>query len=577
MNKKLFLLILVFILGFLVRYWHITQIPPGLNRDEADIGYTAYSLIETGKDEYGKPWPISFKSFGDWKLPLYIYLTVPFVKIFGLTDFAVRFPSVLAGSMTIIVAYFLVWQFFRNKKMALLAALFFALSPWSIHLSRNGSESTTGVFFTVLGLLLYLKAESRKIYLLPAAIFLALPLYTYHGNHIFSLLFYISLTILFFKKYKSSKIYWLSFVLFSALSLFIFSKTLFSADKTKISGLFAAGSEAFVYEKVVTDRLQHSFFYPLRVILHNKIFLTILSFGQNYLKSYSPDFLFTTGGGNPQHNIPDFGNLYIWTAPFLVIGLSFLLIQRSEYKSLLLIWLLIAPVAASITKDAPHTNRMAPVLPLLEMIIAFGFVKTIQIIKTRGRLFSGLCLMGLSVLFVFNFVLWLDRYVVHFPLKRADIWGEGYTKLVSYIQGNTDLTTKEIVMSRPEYSPYIYFLFYNRTNPLQFQKEVIRYPETDEGFQHVYRFNNLTFRQIDWADDLVVPDRLYIDWSDQVPKSATDSSTFITEDVLAELSARKKDISDLNIGDEIISRKITDIKLQNNESMFTLIKTEKAQ
>ena len=74
MNKKVrFLLALIFFLGFLVRIWQIDKTPPGLNRDEASIGYTAYSLLKTGKDEYGKTWPLSFKSFGDWKLPLYIY------------------------------------------------------------------------------------------------------------------------------------------------------------------------------------------------------------------------------------------------------------------------------------------------------------------------------------------------------------------------------------------------------------------------------------------------------------------------------------------------------------------------
>lgn len=575
MNKKsLFLLILIFLLGFLVRIWQIDKIPPGLNRDEASIGYTAYSLIKTGNDEYGISWPLSFKSFGDWKLPLYIYISVPFVYLLGLTDTTVRLPAVLFSSLTVFVCYFLAKELFKNtRKLPLLAAFLFALSPWSIHLSRNASESTVTVFLTSLGILLFLKSANNKFYNLLAPFFLALPLYTYHGNHIFSTLLFIGLTVFFWKRNKSSAGYWVSIAIFAVMSFFIFSRTLFVADKTKISGLFAIGDPSVVFEEITSDRNQHTI-TPLifGTFLHNKLTFTAISVFQNYIKSFSPEFLFITGGGNTQHNIPDFGNLYLWEAPFLLLGLAFLLVLKSDYKYLILFWLFISPIAASITKDAPHTNRMTGILPLINIIVAFGFIKAFESLKFRKIVFS-----VLVILFMLNFTLWTDRYFIHFPFKRAGIWGEGYTTLVSYLSANNNFAAKKIVMSRPEYSPYIYFLFYNKTDPLQYQNSVIRYPETDEGFQHVAGFDNLNFRQIDWSLDLALPDSLYIDWTDQVPKSATNSSTLITNEVMNKLIESKKDVSDLKIGDLVVSQKITDIKLQNKESMFTLIKTSKLQ
>ncbi|MDP2918230.1 MAG: glycosyl transferase, partial [bacterium] len=69
-RKKVFLWAIfgIFLAGSLfIRFWRFGEIPPGLNRDEASIGYTAYSLLKSGADEYGRPWPLSIQSFGDWK------------------------------------------------------------------------------------------------------------------------------------------------------------------------------------------------------------------------------------------------------------------------------------------------------------------------------------------------------------------------------------------------------------------------------------------------------------------------------------------------------------------------------
>lgn len=577
MNKKLFILVLIVVLGLLVRVLYITQIPPGLNRDEASIGYTAYSLLKTGNDEYGISYPLSFKSFGDWKLPFYIYLTIPFVKLFDLSDLAVRLPSVIFSVLTIIVCFFLAKKLFASEKIAFLSSFFFALSPWSIHLGRNASESTVAVFFSSLGLLFFLYGEAAKIYLLPGAIFLAIPLYTYHGNHIFSLLFFVLLSVLFFKKYKSSVMFWFSIAIFAVLALLIYSQTLFLADKTKISGLSALGDQALVYEKITINRPQHNSTDQLiSTLLHNKVLFMAQTVAQNYLRSFSPEFLFITGGGNTQHNIPDFGNLYLWAAPFLLLGVIFLFFTKLDYKNLIVAWILIAPVAASITKDAPHTNRMASFLPVAEMIVAFGFLNFLNYFKSKGIFIRRVMMIFLPVLFLFNFLFWWDRYFIHFPLKRADKWGEGYSKLISYLNSNNNFDASEIVMTRPDYSPYIYFLYYNKVDPLYYQNSAQRYAETKEGFQHVAGFGNYKFRAVGWFHDLAVPDRLYIDWSPDVSKKATNSAILITRNLIENMRADNKDVSDLNVGDIIRSKKVGEIKLSNDQSMFTLIKTYKS-
>ena len=139
-NKhRYILLVLIFIVGLFLRFFLLGGNPPSLNWDEASTGYNAFSILKTGKDEYGNFLPLSIRSFDDYKPPLYTYLDVPFVGIFGLTDFAVRLPSAILGTLTILVIYFLVLEFFPKigqkqevfsenrfqQEIALLSAFFF--------------------------------------------------------------------------------------------------------------------------------------------------------------------------------------------------------------------------------------------------------------------------------------------------------------------------------------------------------------------------------------------------------------------------------------------------------------------
>ena len=71
---------LIFLLGFFIRFYHLSSVPNGLYNDETAIGYNAFSILQTGKDEYGTPMPVYFRSFDDYKLPVYIYSTALSIK-----------------------------------------------------------------------------------------------------------------------------------------------------------------------------------------------------------------------------------------------------------------------------------------------------------------------------------------------------------------------------------------------------------------------------------------------------------------------------------------------------------------
>ena len=513
MNKKfVFIFLLILAVAVFLRIYRIADIPPGVNRDEASIGYTAYSILHTGRDEYGRLFPISFQSFGDWKLPLYIYLTVATVAIFGLSEFAVRFPSAIFGILSVVGTYFLVQLLFKNKVLSLLAMLLMAISPWSLHLSRVESESNTAVFLTILAVIFFLKSLKDKPWMMiPSSILFALTYFTYAGNHIFTTLLVLGLVFIYRNQLKKTRLNLLALLIFLSLCGFIFYHTLFEANRTKLSGVSIFGDPSIVFAKIVLAREEHkdvnSFFAK---IVHNKIELGIEKFLQNYLNSFSPQFLFQKGGENHAHNILNFGNMYLVEAPFLFLGLIYLIaIKKGRERNLVLLWIFIAPIAVSITKDAPHTNRMFAIFPILPLVTSMGFYWLIvEVIKKR--IFKKVAVIFTFSFLIFNFLLYIDRYFFHFPQNEEQHWGIGYKRLYDYIS-QKGLENNLVIMNKPEWSPYIYFLFYSKYDPLTYQKTAIRYKPTDDGFVHVKKYDRFEFRKIDWDKDIFLPKHLLID------------------------------------------------------------------
>lgn len=569
MQQKLHLFVLGIILmtAFALRIVLLSEVPPGLNRDEVAIGYTAYSILKTGRDEYGVFLPLSLKSFGDWKLPAYAYVTIPFVAVLGLTDVAVRLPSVLAGTLTVLLVYAISLKLFGRQNLALLASIIMAISPWHVFFSRVASEANLAVFFVTAAFYLFLAATKNRWYLPAGFLLLGLSLLAYHGNHVFTPLMFIIFCI-YFRKNLRNRMSYVSIMVFVLFASFIFAQILFSADKTKISGLLSLNDPSLIHENIVKNRL----IFPnqfLAQVLYNKGTYFVEYVVRNYLNSFSPEFLFIKGGGNMQHNIPDFGNLYVVEAPFLLLGLYFLFARREKSRLLLAAWILIAPLGAALTKDAPHSARSYAVFPAISLMVAYGINGLVEQISTN---YQKLIVGFITFLYLLNISLWLPRYFMAFPYKRYAVWGKAYQEMVhKLVTGKS--AYKEIIVARPDYSPYIYYLFYTQADPEDVQKSLVRYPPTGEGFEHVRSFAGITYQKIDWADELLLPDRLYIDWVEGVPAGATQSAVMITKRELAQLSRSGKVEAEVGLGMWVKSRIIDEVRLPDGTPIMYVIET----
>src|SRR3990172_10102 len=97
MKRVLALLGVITFIAVFLRLFNLGKTPIALEWDEVALGYDAYSIIQTGRDQFGHFLPINFRSLDDWKPPLYVYSSIPGIFLFGLNDFTVRLPSAVFG------------------------------------------------------------------------------------------------------------------------------------------------------------------------------------------------------------------------------------------------------------------------------------------------------------------------------------------------------------------------------------------------------------------------------------------------------------------------------------------------
>lgn len=465
--KNKILLVLIFLLGFGLRFYQLGQVPSGFVNDEAAIGYNAYSLLKTGKDEFGVSWPIIFRSFGEGKLPVYIYLTIPFVAVFGLTEFAVRFPSALFGSLSVLLIYLLGLEI-RNWKLGIAAATLLATMPWHIHFSRAAFEANLALFLIILGSLLWL---SKRQWLSLLSFILAI--FTYNAARIFVPLWAVYLFI----KHKKPLIL-LIFIPWILLNL--------SNNSLNRS----VGISIFNNQSGVVQRLEQKFMetrnQPLWLTraLHNKPVEFSLDFAKRYVSHFNPDFLFFSGDPlRPRYRVPDIGQNLLLTLPFLIIGLY--LTVKAGYWSIIF-WLIIAPLASAITFETPSAIRAYFMIVPLVIISALGLN---AFLKRFPKI-----LIPVLILFSANLIYYLDAYYVHAPVHQPYEWQGGYKQLVKRV--NELLPNYDRAMiTDSRGTAYIYFLFYNRYDPVKWQTQSqAAVTETDKfGFSSINRLENLYF------------------------------------------------------------------------------------
>lgn len=516
LNHKL-LLTLIFFLALVLRFYNLGSNPPHLNWDEASLGYNAYSLGISGRDEFGRFLPIDYlESFGDFKPVLYSYLDVIPIKIFGLTPFAVRFPSALIGSFTVLLTFFLTLQVFHKSvdkyKIALISALILAVSPWHIMLSRAAFEANVAVFFIILGTYFYLLfVNKNKWAIVLSAIFFVLSIYTFNTARVVSPLLVILISLICWREILANKKQVALAVVLGIVLILPIAPFLNSAQaqlRFKEVNIF---SDLSVIE-TSNKRIQNDNHSMLSKIINNRRVLFAREFVSHYLDNLSPNFLFIKGDGNPRFSTQDVGQLYLWDLPFLIVGFLFLFRKREGYYFLIPLIILIGIIPAATARETPHALRIENTLPYFQIIVAYGLWYMFKSFKHK-KLFLAVT----GILLAINASYFLHGLFTHYPREYSQEWQYQYKDSVSYVSQNKDKYDLISITSETG-RPYIYYLFFTKYDPPEFRKRA-KVTKDAYGFVTVESFDKYYFssnvRGVKKNGKI-----LYIDIPSKVPKGA---------------------------------------------------------
>jgi 4-amino-4-deoxy-L-arabinose transferase-like glycosyltransferase len=516
--KKLviFLLFLVVILASVLRLVALDKYPAGFNGDEAAIGYNAYSLLQTGKDEYGNSWPLAFKSFGDYKPGGYFYIVLPFVATLGLNEWAVRLPSALLGIGTIVLIFFLGKAIFKSQMVGLLASLLLAISPWHIHFSRGGWETNAATFFITLGILLFIKGLEKQIWIFWSLVSFLGSMYIYQSPRLVVPVLLLALFFIYRDKIitqiKVKKI------ALSLLVLFILTTPLILQFTSGEGGARFSGLSIFsdLGPALRVNELRGEHDNPNSILAkleHNKLTAYGISFLGHYLDHFKPDFLFINGDPLIRNKVPETGQFYLIEALFLIVGLAALARSKFPYTKLLIAWVLVAPLASSITYQTPHALRALNMVIPLTLIMAFGMSK---IFNVRGRwIITGLVFLFIS----FELVHYLESYYVHSPKRYPLAWEYGFSEMVQKLEGYESKYEKVVITDRYD-QPYILVLFYKKYDPSKYQPQAHLSERDKFNFGTVRNFDKYEFRVINPQEVDQTKNTLYIGTDQEIPKNA---------------------------------------------------------
>lgn len=443
MKFKIILAVII-LLAALLRFYQLGQTPKGLYIDEPSLGYNAYSILKTGADEYGKKLPLAFQAYGEYKLPVYIYASVPVIQIFGLSAFSVRFLSALAGVLGVIGIYLLISQilaqtYTSSKKIALVGAFLWAISPWSMQLSRAAFESNvmlTLVIFANYFLLKYITSK-KSISLIFSALCFILAFYTYNAARLFIPVFLIAILCI----YRKS---------FSKISTILFVAVLVLSFLPAITGI-VSGKEG--------TRLQQVF------ELDNKEYMLgpVLGVVQKYFVHFSPDFLFFKGDiTTPRHSVNEFGMLYFPEIVTIILGTITILKSKVSYRAFILTWLLIAPLPAALASPVPHALRTVLMLPSLIILSSLGMYTIYQYIKQTIPKLALQKFTYLILIFFFSYSVftYLHVYYQHYKYRTSWDWNEDKTRLAEYLASQNYPENQKYIVEAGNID-MIYFKFFN--------------------------------------------------------------------------------------------------------------------
>lgn len=473
------LIILIFILALCLRIFNLSTNPPALNWDEVSHGYNAYSILKTGSDEWGKILPTTnFRAYGDYPLPLYMYLTMPWIFLFGLNEFSVRLTSAFFGSLIVFLIFFLSKELTKKTGISLLVAFMAALSPWSILTSRQVLQSTPAVFFLTLGIFLFIRGIENKKLLILSTLSFGISAYGYHNARILAFPLLLILLFLYRKLLYKNKEILMGILLIVVIMAIPVALAFLSSEANARAvwvGILDQGAINHINELRGASNLPES----LTNLLYNKPVYLVEKTLQNYLGYFNPVFLGFKGGSHYQFSIPGLGIVYPIELPFFYLGIIFLIFnffKNETLKKFTLVWLLLAPIPAAITRDEYQVVRAMVMMPVFYLVTALGLEKIINFFTRFNKKIAQVFMAIFILIILVSFTKFYTNYFTDYREKYSFAWQYGYKQAANFIKENNN-KYNAFYITKKYGEPHEFLLFYLQYDPQKYKTDpnLIRY------------------------------------------------------------------------------------------------------
>lgn len=439
-----------------LRFAALGDYPTGLFCDEAADGYNAYSVLHTARDEHGRLLPLFFWSFFAFKYPLYIYPSTLWVGLFGLTELATRFQSALYGTGCVAVAFLIARQIF-SPAAGLAAAAALAVMPWHFHFSRISFSLTGYAFFFGLGVYFLARAlgdEAERRDWLLAALFFALCPYIYAVSQLQVPAFLLCALLVSWPAVWRRRRWALQAlgVGFSVAVPFL----IFYVSYAERASIYVMQTSVFAWPEPLAEKLD--------IILR-----------QNWTTYFGWHYLFVEGDPILRHGVRSHGVLYTALVPWIVIGAVACLFRRGYASKLLILWLVLYPLGAAVTRETPSATRSFVGTMIFAVLAGIGFERAVALLRRipvkAVRVASIVVLIAAAAVpLARQAEAYLRLYFVEYPTYAAtgiEGFQYGYRDLFRIMEEKRKPDQRLFYSTTSVNNPYIFNLFYVRRPPLR--------------------------------------------------------------------------------------------------------------
>lgn len=462
------ILLATIVLAICLRLPFVSEIPSGFHADEAAYGYNAYSILKTGMDEYGKKFPIILQSFGDGKAAIYSYLTIPFIAMFGLTEIAVRMPSVVFGVLFVLLTYLLVSRLSSNKHLSIIAMMLAAVSPLGVELSRVQSDPLLCIVFFYGAFYFWLLwSEKRKgIYIIFMSTLLIASFLTNTITRLFALPFFVLIAFVYWKTYSAKvKQMLIGIVICVVFGIGLLSLGFAGARFSQINIFSGQDVQLVLDEEIREDGVAGKSSIEARIV-HNKPIAYARYMLTNFASYLSSDFLFFQSEQPRREQIPHMGVLLLIECPFLLIGIYQAFKKKLRYGVLSVLWFLLVPTTLSIISgETPNIHRFFLAMLPVHILVGLGIL---SVVKEVTKIKRNIVIVVIAGAFLLNVGYFFHQLFVHQPTHFPYYRGYAYKELVQKLPLYYD-NYDHVVVTKGNESPYIYILFFGKYDPRAYQ------------------------------------------------------------------------------------------------------------